>query len=201
MSPLIDELIKALRVLPGIGPKSAQRCALYLLERQREGGLRLAKALEQAMREVKHCSHCHNLTEQALCSICRDTTRDASLLCVVGTPLDVIAVENSGSYRGYYFVLQGHLSPLDGLGPDEIGIPLLLERLRTGQVRELILATHSTLEGEMTAHYLVDAVSGKGVNVSRLAQGVPMGGELEFLDSRTLAHALQSRTFVPPSAV
>ena len=153
------------------------------------------------MREVKHCRDCNNLTELDVCSICSDSSRDTSLLCVVGTPLDVMAVENSGSYRGYYFVLQGHLSPLDGLGPEEIGIPLLLERLHRGQVRELILATHSTLEGEMTAHYLIDAVSGKAIHVSRLAQGVPMGGELEFLDSRTLAHALQSRTLVPPSVI
>lgn len=193
LSPLIDELIDALRVLPGVGPKSAQRIALHLLERNRKGALRLAGVLERAMNEVRHCNECRTLTEQEVCSICASGKRDRSMLCVVESPLDVIAVENSGSYRGVYFVLMGHLSPLDGIGPGDVGIPQLMQRLREGEVKELILATNSTVEGETTAHYIHESARGLPVTVTRIAHGVPMGGELEFVDGNTLAHALSGR--------
>ena len=193
LSPLIDELIDALRVLPGVGPKSAQRIALHLLERNRKGALRLAGVLERAMQEVRHCNECRTLTEQEVCSICLSGKRDRSLLCVVESPLDVIAVENSGSYRGVYFVLMGHLSPLDGIGPGDVGIPQLMDRLRQGEVKEVILATNSTVEGETTAHYIHESARGLPVTVTRIAHGVPMGGELEFVDGNTLAHALSGR--------
>lgn len=193
LSPLVTELVEALRVLPGVGPKSAQRMALHLLERQRAGGLRLADVLVRAMQEVRECRDCQSLTEQEVCYICASTTRDRSLICVVETPVDVLAVESAGSFRGLYFVLKGHLSPLDGIGPRELGIPKLLNRVREGEVRELILATNPTVEGEATAHYIREALRDTGVIVSRIAHGVPMGGELEFVDGNTLAHALAGR--------
>ncbi len=193
LSPLVTELVEALRVLPGVGPKSAQRMALHLLERQRAGGLRLADVLVRAMQEVRECRDCQSLTEQEVCYICASTTRDRSLICVVETPVDVLAVESAGSFRGLYFVLKGHLSPLDGIGPRELGIPKLLNRVREGEVRELILATNPTVEGEATAHYIREALRDTGVVVSRIAHGVPMGGELEFVDGNTLAHALAGR--------
>lgn len=193
LSPLVTELVEALRVLPGVGPKSAQRMALQLLERQRAGGLRLADVLVRAMQEVRECRDCQSLTEQEVCYICASTTRDRSLICVVETPVDVLAVESAGSFRGLYFVLKGHLSPLDGIGPRELGIPKLLNRVREGEVRELILATNPTVEGEATAHYIREALRDTGVVVSRIAHGVPMGGELEFVDGNTLAHALAGR--------
>lgn len=193
LSPLVTELVEALRVLPGVGPKSAQRMALQLLERQRPGGLRLADVLVRAMQEVRECRDCQSLTEQEVCYICASTTRDRSLICVVETPVDVLAVESAGSFRGLYFVLKGHLSPLDGIGPKELGIPKLLNRVREGEVRELILATNPTVEGEATAHYIREALRDTGVVVSRIAHGVPMGGELEFVDGNTLAHALAGR--------
>ena len=192
-SPLIRQLIDALRILPGVGQKSAQRMALQLLERDRTGGLRLAQALTQAMEGVGHCKQCRTLSEEELCPQCADPRRDDSLLCVVEGPLDVFAVEQTG-YRGRFFVLKGHLSPLDGIGPRELGIPRLLERVRQGEVRELILATNPTVEGEATAHYLREALRDReGLVVSRIAHGVPMGGELEFVDGNTLAHALAGR--------
>lgn len=193
LSPLVTELVEALRVLPGVGPKSAQRMALHLLERQRAGGLRLADVLVRAMQDVRECRDCQSLTEQEICYICASTTRDRSLICVVETPVDVLAVESAGSFRGLYFVLKGHLSPLDGIGPKELGIPKLLNRVREGEVRELILATNPTVEGEATAHYIREALRDTGVVVSRIAHGVPMGGELEFVDGNTLAHALAGR--------
>lgn len=192
-SPLIDELITALRVLPGVGPKSAQRIALHLLERNRNGALRLADALIRAMQQVRHCAECRNFTEQERCALCVSGQRDRSLLCVVESPLDVTAIESSGSFKGLYYVLMGHLSPLDGIGPKDIGIPALLARLEQGEVRELILATNPTLEGETTAHYIRDASRSLSLTVSRIAHGVPMGGELEFVDGNTLAHALTGR--------
>lgn len=193
LSPLVTELVEALRVLPGVGPKSAQRMALHLLERQRAGGLRLADVLARAMEQVRECRECQSLTEQEVCHLCASTSRDRSLLCVVETPVDVLAVESAGTYRGLYFVLKGHLSPLDGIGPKELGIPRLLERVRQGQVTELILATNPTVEGEATAHYIREALRDIPVTISRIAHGVPMGGELEFVDGNTLAHALAGR--------
>lgn len=192
-SPRIAELIDALRLLPGVGPKSAQRMALHILERQRQGGLRLAEALERAVAEVRHCRQCRLLTETELCPICVSHARDPALLCVVESPADVYAIEQSGSYKGLYFVLMGHLSPLDGIGPDELGIPGLLERLRGGEVKEMIVATNPTVEGEATAHYLREALRDTPLTVSRIAHGVPMGGELEFVDGTTLARALSGR--------
>ena len=193
-SPLLRELIDALRILPGVGPKSAQRMALTLLERQRPGGLRLARALEQALHHVEHCSICRNLTEQPICDICSNNSREQNLLCVVESPMDVIALEQSGSYRGRYFVLLGRLSPLDGIGPNELGLPALIERLRaTPEIEELIIATNPSVEGEATAHYLREATRGLPLMVTRLAQGVPVGGELEYLGGSTLTHALSGR--------
>lgn len=194
LSPLVTELVEALRALPGVGPKSAQRMALHLLERNREGGRKLSAVLARAMDEVRECRQCQTLSEAELCSICASSRRDRGLLCVVENPVDQIAIEASGSFRGVYFVLKGHLSPLDGIGPRELGIPALLERVRGGEVRELILATNPTVEGEATAHYLREALRGQeGLTVSRIAHGVPMGGELEFVDGNTLAHALAGR--------
>ncbi len=194
LSPLIRDLIDALRVLPGVGPKSAQRMALNLLERQRPGGLRLARALEQALNQVEHCSVCRNLTEQPVCSLCRDPGRDETQLCVVESPMDVLALEQSGGFRGRYFVLLGRLSPLDGIGPNELGLPRLIERLRdTPAIRELIVATNPTVEGEATAHYLREATRSLPLAVTRIAHGVPVGGELEFVDGSTLTHALSGR--------
>lgn len=192
-SPLIDQLIDALRVLPGVGPKSAQRMAFQLLERNRDGGARLARALENAVAEVGHCSQCHTLTELELCGICTDPRRDLQMLCVVESPADVMALEQAGSYRGLYFVLMGHLSPIDGIGPAEIGVDRLFDQVRERQISEVILATNPTVEGEATAFYITEYLKTLGVIVSRIAHGVPLGGELEYVDSGTLAHALSGR--------
>lgn len=194
LSPLVTELVEALRALPGVGPKSAQRMALHLLERNRDGGRKLSEVLARAMDQVRECRQCQTLSEAELCRICASASRDRGLLCVVENPVDQIAIESSGSFRGLYFVLKGHLSPLDGIGPRELGIPALLERVRGGEVRELILATNPTVEGEATAHYLREALRDRPeLTVSRIAHGVPMGGELEFVDGNTLAHALAGR--------
>lgn len=192
-SPVIDELIDALRCLPGVGPKSAQRMALHLLERDRRGGARLVQALEQALEQVGRCSECRNLTEQHICAICSNPRRDVQSVCVVETPADVIAIEQTRAFNGRYFVLLGHLSPIDGIGPDQLGIDQLLERLRGGEVTEVILATNLTVEGEATAHFIGERARALGVTVSRIAHGVPMGGELEYVDGGTLMHALNSR--------
>ena len=192
-SPLIRQLIDALRILPGVGQKTAQRMALQLLERDRSGGLRLAQALTAAMEGVGYCRQCRTLTEDDLCPQCADPRRDDSLLCVVQSPVDVFAVEQTG-FRGRYFVLKGHLSPLDGLGPEAIGIPVLLARVTDGAFTEVILATNPTVEGEATAHYLAEALRPLGVRVTRLAQGVPLGGELELVDGGTLGRAFAGRT-------
>lgn len=196
-SPLIDQLVDALRCLPGVGPKSAQRMALHLLEREREGGAQLAKTLAQAVLEVKHCRHCRILCEVESCKICTDPGRDATLLCVVESPADVLAIEQTGLYRGRYFVLMGHLSPIDGIGPQEIGIDHLLERISHSSVQEIIMATNPTVEGEATAHYIADQVKSKQITISRIAHGVPLGGELEYVDGGTLAHAFQGRRALP----
>jgi recombination protein RecR len=192
-SPLIDQLVEALRCLPGVGPKSAQRMAFHLLERDREGGYKLADKLNSAMDKVNRCSSCRTLTEQPSCSICDDSKRDHNTVCVVETPADVYAFEQSGVYRGMYFVLMGHLSPIDGIGPAEIGVSHLLERIQQQQVSELILATNPTVEGEATAFYITQQVKALGITVSRIAHGVPLGGELEYVDAGTLAHALSGR--------
>ena len=192
-SPLIDQLIEALRCLPGVGPKSAQRMAFHLLQHDRPGAVRLAGALERASESVGRCGRCRLLTEEAVCHICRNGSRDQSLLCLVESPADVFALEQATDYRGLYFVLMGHLSPLDGIGPRELGLDLLEERLKEGQVAEMILATNPTVEGEATAQYIAELGRDYGVRASRIAHGVPVGGELEYVDSGTLSHAFMGR--------
>ncbi|MFM1892307.1 MAG: hypothetical protein RLZ44_1384 [Pseudomonadota bacterium] len=192
-APLLQQLIEALRCLPGVGPKSAQRMAFHVLERDREGGRRLAALLAQAVERIGHCQRCRTLTEQPLCELCASPRRDDSQLCVVETPVDVLAIEQATDYRGRYFVLGGRLSPLDGIGPKEIGLDQLQARLDEGQVEELILATNPTIEGEATAHYIGELAQARGIRSTRIAHGVPLGGELEYVDGGTLAHAFAGR--------
>jgi recombination protein RecR len=191
--PSLSRLIEALRCLPGVGPKSAQRMAFHLLERDRNGGREIAGAVAGAMDALGHCRRCRMFAEGELCPICVSTSRDASLLCVVESPADVVAIEQTASYRGLYFVLMGHLSPLDGVGPQEIGIDAFERLLGEGEVREVILATNPTVEGEATAHFLADVATKHRLRASRIAHGVPVGGELEYVDGGTLAHALAGR--------
>ncbi|HEX7762842.1 MAG TPA: recombination mediator RecR [Cellvibrio sp.] len=192
-SPLIDELMASLRCLPGVGPKSAQRMALHLLERDRAGAERLALSLHKAVEGVGRCQRCRTLTEQTHCGICANNRRDNSLLCVVETPGDVLAIEQAGTYQGKYFVLLGHLSPIDGIGPEDIGVDQLINLLQQEPITEVILATNPTVEGEATAYYISERAKNLNVAVSRIAHGVPLGGELEFIDGGTLAHAFSSR--------
>ena len=192
-SPLLARLIEALRVLPGVGPKSAQRAAFHLLERDRDGARALAAALEAAAEGVGHCKQCRMLADTELCRICNDASRDASSLCVVETPADVLAVEQATGYRGRYFVLTGHLSPLDGIGPAQLGFDLLEKRLASDEVKEVILATNPTVEGEATAQFIADLAREHGVRATRIAHGVPIGGELEYVDGGTLSHAFTGR--------
>lgn len=194
---LLEQLIDALRVLPGVGQKSAQRMAYHLLERQRDGGRRLAYALAESMERIGHCERCRDFSETARCATCASSARDAHLLCVVETPADRLAIEQATGFRGLYFVLQGRLSPLDGIGPRELGLDMLAERLGEGEVTELIVATNPTVEGEATAHYLAQLARAHGVHPSRLAHGVPLGGELEYVDRGTLSHAFGSRSEIP----
>lgn len=195
-SPLLKQLIEAFRVLPGVGPKSAQRMAFYLLERDREGGQRLAHLLTQAIKQVGHCQSCRTLCEKSFCSICENKNRDHSLLCIVEGPAHMVAIEQTGGYHGLYFVLSGHLSPIDGIGPKEIGIDDLAIRLTQGPIKEVVLATSATVEGEATAYYIADMVKAHGINATRIAHGVPMGAELEYIDGGTIAKALIDRTVV-----
>ena len=194
--PLLSRLIEALRCLPGVGPKSAQRMALHLLERDRDGGVHLGNILVNAMERIGRCSRCRDLTEDPMCAICGNARRDSSLLCVVESPVDVLAIEQATAYDGLYFVLLGRLSPLDGIGPEELGLDKLEQRLRDEAPDELILATNPTVEGEATAYYLQRMAQNCGVSVSRIAHGVPLGGELEYTDQSTLAHAFGSRQSV-----
>ena len=198
-SPALDGLIDALRCLPGVGPKSAQRMALHLLERDRDGAVSLARALDTAVERVGQCTRCRNIAESDLCSICSDTRRDTGLLCVVENPGDILAIEQAGGYRGRYFVLMGHLSPIDGIGPDEIGLPQLEELARAEGPREVILATNPNAEGEATAYYITRMLEPLVPSVSRIAHGVPLGGELEYVDGSTLAHAFSGRQAVKSS--
>jgi len=192
-SPLIDQLITALRCLPGVGPKSAQRMVFYLLEHGRNKAVTLAECLQQAMAQVHHCSKCHTFSENDLCNICANPKRDQSVLCIVESPADVLAIEQTGSFRGLYFVLMGHLSPLDGIGPGEIGIDALSKQLEQSSVKEVIIATNPTVEGEATAYYIAELIKPQPINVTRIAHGVPVGSELEFIDSSTLTRALLAR--------
>lgn len=195
-SPLLTQLITQLRCLPGIGPKSAQRMAFHLLERARSEGLSLAKTIEQAIQKIGHCEQCRSLSETPLCTLCTNPNRDNSLLCVVETPIDVMAIEQTASYRGQYFVLMGRLSPLDGIGPEEIGIKHFVQRIHTNPPEEVILATNPTVEGEATAHYLAELLKQRGIKISRIAHGVPLGSELEFIDGNTLTRSLHSRVII-----
>lgn len=190
----LSELVNALKVLPGVGPKSAQRMAFYLLEHNRTGGERLGKALTKALVEIGRCQTCRNFAEQAQCAICANPKRtDAGMVCVVASPADVLAIEQTGHYQGRYFVLGGVLSPLDGIGPDELGMDLLSQQLKSGEIQELILATNPTIEGEATAHYIAEMAARYQVECSRIAQGIPVGGELELVDGKTLGHAFSGR--------
>tara|TARA_R110001592_G_scaffold240929_2_gene501228 strand:- start:46192 stop:46791 length:600 start_codon:yes stop_codon:yes gene_type:complete len=195
-SPALENLINALRCLPGVGPKSAQRMTLHLLERDREGATALADALVTAVERVDHCSRCRNFTELEVCEICLDKRRDSKTICVVETPADVLAIEESGGFNGIYFVLMGHLSPIDGIGPAEIGLESFHQRVVDEGIAEVILATNPTVEGEATAYYLTDMLHSEGITVTRIAHGVPLGGELEYVDGSTLAHAMTGRRTV-----
>lgn len=191
--PSLIQLIEALRCLPGVGPKSAQRMAFHLLERDRDGAKRLAHTIAQADERIGRCRRCRMFAESELCPLCASPKRNRALLCVVESPADVVAVEQSGSYRGCYFVLMGHLSPLDGIGPEQLGLPQLDALFKQGEVEEVILATNPTVEGGATAHYLAELARTHGLKASRIAHGVPVGGELEYVDGGTLAHAIAGR--------
>ncbi|PCJ32304.1 MAG: recombination protein RecR [Gammaproteobacteria bacterium] len=193
LDPSIKQLIEALRCLPGVGPKSAQRMTFHLLERNRDGGQRLAEALTQALENVHHCDRCRILSEQSICHRCSDASRSQDQLCIVEMPSDVLAIEQATHYKGLYFVLSGHLSPLDGIGPDDLGIPQLIDLFDQGGLKEVILATNPTVEGEATAHYLSQLAHDRKIHVTRLAHGIPLGGELEYVDSGTLSHAFAGR--------
>jgi len=192
-SNLIDELIKALGCLAGVGPKSSQRMAYQLLERNRTEGKVLGETLVQAMELIRNCNECRNFTEHDICHICANTGRNHRQICIVESPADVLAIESSASYRGIYFVLMGHLSPLDGIGPEELGLDLLAQRIQDDSFDELILATNPTVEGEATAHYISDLCRNRTLEVTRIAHGVPLGGELEYVDGSTLAHSFTGR--------
>ena len=190
---VLEALKEALRRLPGVGPKSAQRMVFHLLERDREGARQIAQALLTAVDRITHCKRCNNLSEHELCAICASPRRDPTLLCIVESPADLVSLEQSGVYNGLYFVLMGRLSPLDGIGPEEIGIPRLEALLNEGTIKEVVLATNATAEGEATAHYIGELVRSRHIRATRIAYGVPVGGELEYTDRNTLAHAISGR--------
>lgn len=189
----LDKLIDALCCLPGVGRKSAQRMALFLIDKNRQGASDIAASLSEALQKVQHCESCRNFSDEPLCQICKNPKRQEALLCVVETPADVMAIESSGSFQGKYFVLLGKLSPIDGIGPDELGLDVLRERLKQEQIEEIILATNPTIEGEITAQFIADLASEYNIKTSRIAQGVPLGGELEYVDSGTLSRAFDGR--------
>ncbi len=190
---LLNELVGALKCLPGVGSRTAQRMAFNLLEHNREAGLKLAGTMKQAIENIGHCSRCRTLTEHSICKICSSQSRNLEILCVVENPSDVLAIEQATAYKGYYFVLMGKLSPLDGIGPEDLGLDKLEERLMEGEVQELILATNPTVEGEVTAHYISEMAENHQVKTTRIAHGVPVGGELDYVDSGTLSHAFDGR--------
>ncbi len=192
-SPLLEQLIEALRCLPGVGPKTAQRMALQLLTRGRDNGKQLAQSLIIAMEQIGHCNDCRIFSETDLCEICASQHRDSSLLCIVENPIDVTVIEQTSSFRGKYFVLLGHLSPLDGIGPEDIGIVQLKQHFERGDINEVIIATNPTVEGEATAHYISELAKQHAIKVTRIARGVSIGSELEYIDPNTLAHALAGR--------
>ncbi len=192
-SSLLNQLVDSLKCLPSVGARTAQRMAFHLLEHDRQGGLTLATALHEAIEKIGHCKQCRTLTEDDICRICANPNRDAEKLCVVENPSDVLALEQATSYRGYYFVLMGKLSPIDGIGPEELGLELLEKQLDSGKIKELILATNPTVEGEVTAHYISELATQRSIETYRIAHGVPIGGELDYVDSGTLSHAFEGR--------
>ncbi len=192
-SPLVKQLIESLRCLPGVGPKSAQRMAYYLLQRDRKGAENLSIVLDKAVKEIGNCTSCRSLSEQTVCDLCTSSNRDRTMLCIVESPADVQIIEQSTDYKGLFFVLMGHFSPLDGIGPEEIGLDVLANRLDQGEIKEVVLATNFTVEGEATAHYISEMVNSRNIVASRIAHGVPVGGELEFVNSTTLSRAFSSR--------
>jgi recombination protein RecR len=194
VSPLVDGLIESIQCLPGVGPKSAQRMVLHLLEREREGGKILSEALRLALDSVGQCQNCRIFSEDNLCSICKNEKRDKEVICVVESVADVFAIEQSNQFRGRYFILHGHLSPIDDIGPEQLGLNQLFLLVRSGEISEMILATNSTLEGEATAHFIYDALKDvENLDLTKLAQGVPLGGELEYVDRGTIMHAFSGR--------
>ncbi len=195
--PLLEQLIDAFRILPGVGQKTAQRMAYHVLEREREGGQKLAQVLAKAIERIGHCTQCRDFSETEVCAVCANSSRERGQLCVVESPADRLAIEHATGFRGVYYVLQGRLSPLDGIGPRELGLDQLDTRLKEGEVQELIIATSATVEGEATAHYLAQLARARTVRPSRLAQGLPLGGELEYVDRGTLSHAFGTRTEIP----
>lgn len=199
-SPLLSQLIEAFQCLPGVGSKTAQRMVLHLLDKDRDAGGRLAASLERAVRSIRNCERCRMLTEEPVCRLCSNEKRDRSQLCVVETPADLLAIEQSGAYRGAYFVLMGHLSPIDGIGPSELGLPLLERRFSTERFTEIVLATSVTVEGDATAHLVAALAHKHGLRASRIAYGVPVGGELEYIDGGTLARALSGRREIDSSS-
>lgn len=192
-SSLLNELVSSLKCLPGVGARTAQRMAFHLLEKDRDNGLKLADAMRSAIENIGHCKQCRTLTEHECCKICADKGRNPETLCIVENPSDVLAVEQATAYRGYYFVLMGKLSPLDGIGPEDLGLDLLEQRLENESINELILATNPTVEGEVTAHYISELAAQYDVKTTRIAHGVPVGGELDYVDSSTLSHAFEGR--------
>ena len=190
---LLNQLIQAFKILPGIGEKSAQRMAFHLLEKNREGGRNLAKLINESVENIRNCSECRNLTEDVVCHICLDEKRNKKLICVVESPTDVLAIENSGSFNGKYFVLMGRLSPIDGVTPQDLGIPKLIERIKSSDIDEIIIATSPTIEGDATSFYIKAQLNDNNILISRIAYGVPMGGELEYVDNTTLGRAIQGR--------
>lgn len=192
-SPLIDELINALRCLPGIGPKSAQRMALHILQHNKEGGKTLSTTLTECLQNIRNCKQCRTLCENELCRYCSSPKRDQSLLCVVEAPHDILAIEQTGHFNGLYYVLMGNISPLDGIGPNELGLGNLEERFANNNISEVVIATSATVEGQATAHYIAEMARKQNITASQLAQGVPLGGELDYIDSNTLAHAFNER--------
>ncbi len=190
---MLNRLVDALRCLPGVGPKSAQRMVYHLLQNQRQRGMNLAACLEEAMNHIRHCSRCNNYTENELCNLCQNSARDSSLLCIVENPADVIAIEQSHAFKGTYFVLMGKISPLDGLGPQDLKLPEMKSLILTEGIQEVILALSPSVEGQTTAHFIYQLLSGTGIHVSQLAHGIPSGGELEFLDGNTIGSALRNR--------
>ncbi len=199
-SSLIQQSMQSMQILPGVGPKTAQRMIYHLLQHERQRGPQMVETLGKLFNQIGACQRCRNFSETAVCSICADPKRNEKLLCVVETPSDVLAIEQTHAFKGYYFVLMGRLSPLDGIGPEQLGLPLLFEQMRIRAIDELLIATNPTVEGEATAYYLSEQCNARDIRCSRLASGIPMGGELEYLDGRTIEQAIQARQPLMPAS-